>query len=212
VDGLLDRLQGFLAKRLTPASRLWILLSIPCLGGGLLWPLWHINLVAPQYRQGLDLWIYGYRLDAGNEGQDLREINILNHYIGMQPIAESDFVEMTVIPFAIGALALLAARAAVFGLMSKLVDLVALFGYLTLFAFANFLFRLYRYGHDLDPTAPINPDPFWPAILGTKQIANMTTTSLPHGGSYCLMAAMLCLLLALWCSRRAPDRAAGGPC
>ncbi len=198
------RLERFLFRRLNGPSRLWILAAALCLALSFLFPLWHIHLVAPQYREGLDLWIYGYKIEAGNEGQDLVEINILNHYIGMQPVEEADFTEMKVIPFALGAFILLAFRAAVFGTMRYLIDLLMIYLYFCLFSLGAFLYRMYSYGHHLDPKAPINPEPFWPSLFGTKQIANMTQTSLPEGASYLLVGAFVCLLLALFASRREP--------
>jgi len=194
--------ERLLNKRLNIWSRLAVLVAVACLAASFFFPLWHIHLEAPQYREGLDLWIYGHQLVGGNEGNDLHEINILNHYIGMQPINEADFVEMRVIPFAIGFFILFSLRAVVFGTMSNLIDHIALFGYFSLFALANFVYRMYSYGHDLDPKAPFNPDPFWPALLGTKQIANMTQTSLPRGASYLLIAALMSLVVAVVLSRR----------
>jgi copper chaperone NosL len=204
LDRALRWQEQFLNKRLNVVSRLWILIAVACLAAHFLFPLWHINLVAPQYREGLDLWIYSYQLVSGNEGQDLAEINLLNHYIGMQEIQRADFFEMRIIPFAVGFFILFGLRAAVFGRMGKLIDFLVLFAYFSLFSLATFVYRLYSYGHDLDPRAPINPDPFWPALIGTKQIANMTQTSLPGGASYLLGAALVCLLLAVFHSRKEP--------
>ncbi len=189
--------ERFLHKRLGALSRLWILAATACLVFSFFFPLWHINLVAPQYPEGLDLWIYSYQISAGNEGQDLEEINILNHYIGMRRLERADFVEMTAIPFALGLFVLIGLRSVVFGLMSQLVDLIVLYLYFCLFSGAGFIYRMYSYGHHLDPKAPINPEPFWPALFGTKQIANMTQTSLPSGASYLLMAALAFMLLAM---------------
>lgn len=198
------QMERFLFRRLNGASRLWILAAALCLALSFLFPLWHIHLIAPQYREGLDLWIYGHKIEAGNEGQDLTEINILNHYIGMQPVEQADFTEMKVIPFALGAFILLAFRAAVFGTMRYVIDLFMVYVYFCLFSLCAFLYRMYSYGHHLDPKAPINPDPFWPSLFGTKQIANMTQTSLPEGASYLLVGAFVCLLLAIFASRREP--------
>jgi hypothetical protein len=47
----------------------------------------------------------------------------------------------------------------------------------------RFVYKLYTYGHNLDPTAPIKVDPFTPAIFGTKQVANFTTHSFPAIGT-----------------------------
>lgn len=201
MNRFLRRKERFLNKRLNLLSRMWILIACICLAGTFLFPLWHINLVAPQYRNGLDMWIYTYQLVGGNEGQDLAEINILNHYIGMQEVHEADFWEMQFLPFALGFFILFGLRAAVFGAMSNLVDHLVLFLYFTFFSLGAFVYRLYSYGHDLDPRAPMNVEPFWPTIIGTKQIANMTQTSLPGGASYLIAIAVLSLLLALFHSR-----------
>ncbi|MFW6067551.1 MAG: hypothetical protein ACOC97_04375 [Myxococcota bacterium] len=204
LDRWLRRWERFLNKRLGLASRLLLLASVLCIGASFFFPLWHIHLEAPQYREGLDLWIHGHKLVAGNEGQDLTEINTLNHYIGMRPVEEADFAEMEIIPFALGFFIIFGLRTMVLGSMTNLIDHLVMFGYFTLFALGSFLYRMYSYGHDLDSTAPINPDPFWPALVGTKQIANMTQTSLPGGGSYFLVGSLLAVLLALVLSRRQP--------
>lgn len=201
---LVSHMERFLNKRLSMLSRLLILAACVCLVLTLFFPLWHINLVAPQYRDGLDLWIYTYQLVGGREGQDVVEINILNHYIGMAEIHEADFWEMRFMPFVIGFFILFGLRVAVFGQMSNVVDHLVLFLYFSLFSLAVFVYRLYSYGHELDPQAPINVDPFWPTLIGTKQIANMTETSLPGVSSYLIGLALICLALAIYFSRKEP--------
>ncbi|MEX2466040.1 MAG: hypothetical protein WD995_03975 [Gemmatimonadota bacterium] len=202
LSGAMRWLEALQGRRLSMASRGWILVAVAAMGASFLFPLWHIHLEAPQYPEGLDLWIYGHELAAGNEGQDLEEINILNHYIGMRPLREIDFLEMTMIPFVLGSFMLLGLRAAVFGIMRNLIDVLMLFVYASLFAFVNFAYRMYVYGHDLDPRAPINPDPFMPALVGTNQIANMTQTSLPSWGSGFLLVALAAMALAIYLSRK----------
>lgn len=200
----LRRWERFLNKRLSLPSRLLLLIAVGCIAASFFFPLWHIHLEAPQYREGLDLWIHGHKLEAGNDGLDLGEINSLNHYIGMQPVEEADFAEMDVIPFALGFFIIFGLRTVVIGSMTNLIDHLVMFSYFSLYALLTFLYRMYSYGHDLDPKAPINPDPFWPALVGTKQIANMTQTSLPDVASYLLIGSLLAVLLALFLSRRQP--------
>lgn len=201
----------FLSKRLSTLSRLWIVLGAILIGASFFFPLWQINLVAPQYPEGLDVWMYSHQLVAGNEGQDLVEINILNHYIGMDEIHEADFVEMAVIPFVLGFFILFGLRTVVFGTMRALVDHVVLFIYFSLFSLAIFAYRLYSYGQNLDPGAPMNVEPFMPALIGTKQIANMTQTSLPHVSTFLLAGALLAFLLAVYHSRAEPVLAEAAP-
>src|SRR6188474_2013146 len=77
----------FLDRPVNATGRVLLLLSIVALLAGGALPLWRISLVAPQYAEGLTLDMYAYQIVAGNKGQDLAEINTLNHYIGMKPIA-----------------------------------------------------------------------------------------------------------------------------
>ena len=72
-------------------------------------------MFAPQYPNGLRLDIYSHTLVGGNGGQDIKEINLLNHYIGMHDLAVEDFTEFKWMPFVLGGLALLFLRAAVLG-------------------------------------------------------------------------------------------------
>ena len=139
---------------------------------------------------------------AGNGGQDLAEINTLNHYIGMKPIVEADFLEMKVLPFAIGVFSLLTLRAVVVGRIMSVVDLVVLFCYFGAFSMASFAYRLYSYGHHLDPRAPMTIEPFMPVVVGSQQIANFVQTSLPLAGTACMALFFVLLLAALWTSVR----------
>jgi len=201
LQNLLDRPVSFTGRAILVAAILALLA-----GGSL--PLWRISLVAPQYSEGLSLDMYAYQIVAGNNGQDLAEINTLNHYIGMKPIAQSDFLEMKVLPFAIGAFALLTLRAVVVGRIISLVDLAVLFFYFGAFSLASFVYRLYSYGHYLDPRAPMKITPFMPVVVGSQQIANFVQTSMPLAGTACMTAFLLLLLLALGSSIRAARREA----
>lgn len=161
-------------------------------------PLWQIHLVAPQYQEGLDMYIYSHKLEGGNQGQDIKEINNLNHYIGMKPLQEEDFTEMRFIPFLLGGFALLALRAAFFGKLAASIDVFVLFVYFGAFSMWRFYYRLYTYAHDLDPRAPMDMDPFMPALIGKNEIANFAQYSYPREGSVLLLAAAACFGTAIW--------------
>jgi hypothetical protein len=178
----------------------WVLgLAILPLLASFAFPLWNIRMVAPQYPKGLELDIYAHTIVGGNEGNDLNEINTLNHYIGMRKLDRADFTDLAWIPFAIGALALLALRVAAIGDLRSLIDLSALTLYFLVFSGARFAFQLYSYGHQLDPSAPIDIEPFTPPIFGTQQIANFVTASYPRGATFLLaMFALVVFGLALW--------------
>jgi hypothetical protein len=200
----LHRVDLFFDRELTAASRILILAGVLLLVPVYFFPLYQMTLVSNQFPEGLDLHIYAYKLEGGHTSalDDLREINTLNHYIGMRPLLESDFSEFNWLPLAVGAFALLGLRAVVIGKMSKLVDLVILFVYFGLFSFWGFYRRLYDYGHNLDPTAPVKVKPFTPPLIGTHQIANFTVTNVPDIGSYLMIAFALCLIIAGWHSAR----------
>lgn len=146
-------------------------------------PLWRIGLRAPQYPQGLHLEIYSHKIDGGDNGQHIQEINTLNHYIGMQRIDREHLKDLDWLPFAFGILVLLALRSAAIGTTRSAVDLAVLTTYVSGFALARFYYRLYSYGHDLAPDAPMKIEPFTPVMFGTKQVANFTTSSYPQLGS-----------------------------
>ncbi len=169
-------------------------------------PLWNLTMFAPQYPEGLRLSIYSHRLEGGNDGQDVREINVLNHYIGMKDLTASDFTEFKWMPFVLGALALLFLRAAVHGQLAALLDVTVLTLYFASFSLWSFAYKLYRYGHDLAPTAAVKVDPFMPPVFGEKVLANFTVYSYPSLASYLLGLVTLLLvaglLLAWWRARR----------
>ncbi len=193
----------FLRKPLNLWSRLLLLLAAAVIVTSFFFPLWRMHLVAPQYSDGLDLFIYSYKIVGGGlNGQHLVEINNLNHYIGMAPIVQADFLEMRWMPFVFGLIILMILRSAVFGQMGNLVDLFAVYCYFGIFSIGSFWYRLYQYGHNLDPHAPMTITPFTPLLLGTKQIANFRESSYPELGAILLCVSVLLIVIAGWVSRK----------
>jgi copper chaperone NosL len=200
---LLQRQFRFLFKPLNLRSRLLLLMAAAAVAASVLFPLWELRLVAPQYPEGLKLDLYAWKIQGGGlNGNDLTEINNLNHYIGMKPILQADFTEMQVMPFMFGVFILLALRAAVLGTMRAVIDLFMLAAWFGVFSIGSFYYRLWSYGHHLDPHAPMTIKPFTPLIFGTQQIANFTQSSYPQWGTYLLWLFMAFLLAAMWCSRK----------
>jgi hypothetical protein len=197
-----ERTNRFLDQPLDLWPRLLLIAAAALLAATFVVPLWNLTMFAPQYQEGLRLDIYSYKLQGGNDGQDIKEINVLNHYIGMRDLAAEDFTEFKWMPFAIGVLALLALRAAVHGKVATLVDVVVLFTYFGGFSLWSFGYKLYRYGHDLSPTAAVKVPPFMPPIFGFRQIANFEVYSYPRPGTYLMAGAVVVLLLALFLAWR----------
>jgi hypothetical protein len=196
--------ESFFDRALTVKSRLVLLLAALILLPVYFFPLWNMTFRSNQYTDGLVLHIYAYELQGGKtpNRDDLREINSLNHYIGMRPLLESDFSEFVWLPFAIGALVLLTLRSLVIGKMANVIDVFVLFSYFGLFSLWSFYHRLYVYGHNLDPTAAIKVEPFTPPLFGAKQIANFSVTSYPDVASFSLFAFAVLLVVAIWLSAR----------
>ncbi len=197
----------FLDAPLRGRSRLVLVALILPLLLSFAFPLWRISMKAPQYPDGLSIDIYSHQVVGGNDGHDVQEINVLNHYIGMNTITRDELRDLDWIPFALVGMALLALRAALLGNVRTIIDLSMIAAYVSLVAFGRFVWMLYEFGHHLDPKAPVKVAPFMPVIFGEKQIANFLTHSMPQLGSW-LLGVFTCgvwgiTLLHLWRGRRA---------
>lgn len=190
-------LPEWLDQVLSPRARLAVLGAGVFLLIAVFFPLWEITMFAQMFPEGIRMWIYPYKLVGGNGGADLQGINILNHYIGMREIRAQDFPEMKFIPFALGLFLLLGVRTAVFARVHQLVDLLVLFIYFGLFSLGSFYYRMYTFGHQLSPEAPIKVAPFTPPVFGHEHIANFDVYSYPGPGTYLLAAYALVLLVLL---------------
>jgi hypothetical protein len=206
MTNVLDVLNRHLDVRLELGPRLLLVSAAVLLAASLMAPLWNLTMFAPQYPDGLRMDIYAHTLQGGRNGQDVKEINVLNHYIGMHDLSNEDFTEFKWMPFALGVLALIALRSAVHGTMASLVDSFVLFAYFGAFSLWSFAHKLFVYGHNLAPGAPVKVAPFTPPVFGYQQIANFEVYSYPRAGTYVLLAAGVALLLALGMAWRAGTR------
>jgi hypothetical protein len=197
MPGFFVRLNRTLAQPVAAGPRLLVVAAALLLVAIYLFPLWNLTMFAPQYPEGLRLDIYSYKLVGGNNGQDIPEINILNHYIGMRDLVIDDFTEFKWLPFIVGALGLLYLRAAVMGTVGGLLDVVVMNVYFSAFALWSFGYRMYVYGHNLSPTAAVKVEPFMPPMFGGKQLANFEVYSYPQAASYAMALSTLLLCAAL---------------
>jgi copper chaperone NosL len=210
MKALFERSVRLLELPLDIGPRGLLLVAALLLAPAYLAPLWKLTMFAPQYPEGLRMEIYSYKLEGGNGGQDIKEINILNHYIGMRDLTTSDFTEFKWIPFVVGALALLFLRTAVLGTLGTVVDVFVLYLYFGLFSLWSFAYKLYTYGHTLAPTASVKVAPFMPPLFGHRKLANFEVYSYPAAGSYALAAVAVVLagaLLLAWREGRASEAA-----
>lgn len=191
-----ERLNRFLLHPIDLGPRLLLVVAALLLVSIVIFPLWNLTMFAPQYPEGLRLDIYSYKLEGGNNNQDIKEINVLNHYIGMRDLAEEDFTEFKWLPFVVGALGLLYLRSAVLGTLGHVIDVLVLNLYFSAFALWSFGYKLYQYGHNLAPSAAVKVDPFMPPVFGFKQLANFEVYSYPALASYAMGLSTLLLVAA----------------
>jgi copper chaperone NosL len=161
-------------------------------------PLWGMTLVSTQYPDGLRMIVYARRIVG-----DIGELNALNHYVGMIPISDAFFAELTLLPPAFGIVAA-ACLAAAFARGRWVAALpLGLMLALAAYGFWSMQRRLYQFGHDLDPTAAIEIAPFTPPMAGENQIAQFATYAYFDWGTILPLAAGVLVALVLAADRTA---------
>lgn len=164
-------------------------------------PLWSITLEAPQYPEPLGMLIWVNKITDLNPN-DIQNINILNHYVGMKEIPEH-MKEFDLFPWVI---IFMSALGVVLGFLGKRNLYLVWFGLMIVLGLAglyDFYLWQYSYGHDLDPTAAIkfmdadgNLMAYQPPMFGKKIILNFTATALPRYGAHFLFLGMTCSVIA----------------
>lgn len=188
-------------KRATKLPRILMIAAVILLGGIFLFPLWQINLQAAQFPGGLDLNIWINRL-SGAEGDDsiIQNINILNHYIGMQVIEPDSIPELkyfSYVAYAMMALGLVMAiinKKWGYGLWFLIMAI------LSVLAVYDFYLWLYDYGHNLDPAAPIKLEgmTYMPPLFGEKDLLNFYVKSYPQLGTVFMGLSIILGFFAFW--------------
>jgi copper chaperone NosL len=189
------------------SSRILVALGSLALGLLFVTPLWHIGLKAPQYPEGLGMYIWVNHM-TGEKPQDLNSINGLNHYIGMREIVPESFPELRYMPFAVGVLIGLGLVAALWGNRKGLYAWTTVFLAGAVAGLADFWRWGYQYGHELDPRAAIKIPgmSYQPPLLGSKQLLNFHATSWPAMGGWIavlVLALAVALVVREWVSARA---------
>lgn len=162
-------------------------------------PYWRLTLLAPQYPGGLTVSAYLNRLEG-----DVREIDGLNHYIGMRPLGEAAELERSLSIIAVAAVALLV-LASVFIHNRKAAWLTLPALLFPVIFLADMAYWLRNFGTNLDPTAPLSSsiEPFVPPVLGSGHVGQFATQAVPAPGLVLAMVASGAILVGLWFHRRA---------
>jgi len=162
-------------------------------------PYWRIRLYAPQYPGGLVAKVYVNRVEG-----DVREIDGLNHYIGMRPLEEAAQLERSLSIYLIAAMALLVAGAiyvhspwaAVLSLPALLYPLIFL---------ADLYYWLWSFGTNLDPNAPLSSSvkPFVPPLLGEGKVGQFRVVAIWDVGLWLAILASVLIVVGLYYHRKA---------
>jgi copper chaperone NosL len=188
----------------TKLSRTLLAVASVLLLGAFVLPLWRIELVAPQYPEGLGMLIRVNTV-TGIEPNDLANINGLNHYIGMKPIEPDTIPELRIMPWILAGLSAFGLLAAALGARRLLYGWLGGFVTLAIAGLIDFWRWEYDYGHNLDFEHAIIKVPgmtYQPPLIGTKQLLNFTASSWPALGAACLGVAFVLGVAALVIARR----------
>jgi copper chaperone NosL len=172
--------EGFM-KKMTRFSRIIIAIASLALIATYFVPVWFIYLIAPQYPEGLTMQIWLTKLSG-----EVDIINGLNHYIGMKHINADMFPEFSFLIYIVGFFILFGLVIAVTGSRKLLFSYLALTVVGAVAALVDFYMWGYKYGHELDPTAPIQVPglSYQPPVIGHKTLLNFDAFSYPDTGGW----------------------------
>ena len=155
-------------------------------------PLWAIYLEAPQYPEGLGMFLHANKITG-----DYEIINGLNHYIGMKEIHQEDFWEFKILPYALGFFAALAFLTVFLNNKKLLYFFAALFLIFGVAFMVDFYLWEYDYGHNLDPNAAIVVPgmSYQPPLIGFKQLLNFGAYSYPDIGGWIMFGVGIILVV-----------------
>jgi len=161
-------------------------------------PLWYIDLEAPQYPEGIGLQIWINQI-VGQNPHDLANINGLNHYIGMKEIEPESIPELKIMPYLMIFMMLFGLMAGILGKRTLVYIWILLFVIMAAIGMYDFYMWEYDYGHDLNPLAAIKIPgmAYQPPLIGSKMLLNFNAISMPHIATYILGFVVMLAAAAL---------------
>ena len=184
-----------------------MLLASVSILGLFLFPLWNITLEAPQYPipLGMDIYINDF---ADANPHDIKNINLMNHYVGMKYIPES-IPEFKIFPAVIIVMSIIGLFLSFKANHKWFLSWFVVMLVLAVAGIYDFYLWEHDYGHNLDPKAIMkftNPDGsimgFQPPLFGSKDILNFRAHSYPKLGAYFLAFGMFLSLVAFWIGKK----------
>jgi len=205
--------------------RILTLLAAILIGAAYVSPIWWVSLKAPNYPA--DTFPDGIRIhfhmngvfngcltkpDAAKAWGDedggldcVHEMNVINHFIGMEPIETGATYEIKAAPYLFGLVGVMLAAFLVYS--GPFWWILPLSGIVIPVAFViDYSAWLWYFGHNLRAWAAFSVKPFMPTVFGDGKVAQFSTYSYPHYGFALLCGASLALVLALLLQRKALKR------
>jgi len=190
------------------AASITMIIGSALLLGLFIFPLWSITLEAPQYPNGIGMYIHLDGLE-GHEKHDIQNIDGLNHYIGMRKLPKKDEMwEFSVFPLVVGGMAILGILVGLLGFIKKIsykwfLGWLVLMLVLGVLGMIDFNAWMTDYGTNLDPKAIMkmtdeagNPLSYKPPLFGSKDILNFTAHSYPALGAILMGTGLFLTFLA----------------
>ncbi len=193
--------------RMSKTPRILVLLASVLMLGVFAFPLWNVRLTAPQYPEGLGMYIRINTVEGATEN-DLNNINNLNHYIGMKRIEPDAIPELRIMPWIVVGIVLTGLATAALARRPLLYVWTTGFLTLALVGLIDFWKWEYDYGHNLDNEHAILKIPgmtYQPPLIGAKQLLNFRATSWPSLGGILAGVAIALAVTAVvlaWRERR----------
>lgn len=192
-----EELRSHRARYLTPTvtfmiARILLLVSI-------FFPYWHMELEAPQYPNGLFLTAY-----VNNLTEDVKEIDGLNHYIGMRPLGEAAAFERSASVYLMIAMVLMVEVAAFVHSKWAVLLAIPVIGFPVGFI-VDLYYWMRQFGLNLDPKAPLSASvkPFVPTVLGEGGIGQFKTYAELGTGYWLAVASGALIIVGFYFHRRA---------
>lgn len=170
-------------------------------------PLWNITLEAPQYPSPIGMNIHLTEIKDMNPN-DIKNINIMNHYVGMKDIPEK-IPEFKIFPYVVGFMVLLGLILAFKSNYKGFFFWFILMSLIGIAGMYDFYLWEHDYGTNLSEKAAIkftnsdgSPMEYQPPLWGTKTLLNFVAHSYPRSGAYALFVGMFLSLVAFIIGRR----------
>ncbi|MGE5504031.1 MAG: hypothetical protein ACM31L_06365 [Actinomycetota bacterium] len=201
------------------AYRALTIVAMILIGWAFFSPIWWVALKAPNYPpqtfpDGVRIHFHVNGVYNGcqqrpktadvyeDEALDcVHEMNVINHFIGMEPIEKGAQIEINAAPYLFGLVGVMLLAFLFYS--GPFWWVLPLSGIVIPVAFVvDYAAWLWWFGHNLHAWAAFSVKPFMPTVFGEGKVAQFSTFSYPHYGFGLLSAGALCLVLAFLLRRK----------